>query len=217
MRFHISTYALRLWIDLPENSPTPTTTAPYLVTLAPPELTALINKSFEAAAKCLTFFTDIDPLALETSRYVELLAFEQTALVCLYLIMASEAFCGLGFAFGDHLGLVQRIGRGMKELSVESHGCPQILAEAILARLHAAGRGQPSPQKNVFAGTTASYSAEVSSQEARVSVEHQAPTLSPDGIAPYHSDSFSNARNAEADFLLDTIFSDQGLFLGECI
>lgn len=135
-RFHISTYATRALYKAVTESAQVSAPASRLVALSP-QLTELFSRSVEAAASWCRFFIDLDPVAIETARYVPAINFTKITFSCVFVIMASEVLTGPDLSLDHHLQSVREAAVCMRELAVDNRAPPRIYADRILQRLQA--------------------------------------------------------------------------------
>lgn len=106
-RFHISTYATRALYKAMTESTQVGASTPRLVALSP-QLTELFSRSVEAAASWSRFFIDLDPVAIETARYIPAINFTKITFSCVFVIMAAEVLAGPDLSLDRHLQSVRR-------------------------------------------------------------------------------------------------------------
>ncbi|KAK5048492.1 hypothetical protein LTR84_005582 [Exophiala bonariae] len=135
-RFHISTYATRtLYKAMTESTEADPSTS-RLVALSP-QLTELFSRSVDAAVSWTRFFIDLDPVAIETARYVPAINFTKITFSCVFLIMAAEVLAGPDLNLDRHLQSVRDAASCMRELGVDENAPPRVYANRILRRLQA--------------------------------------------------------------------------------
>lgn len=168
-RFHISTYATRALYKAMTESTQVGASTPRLVALSP-QLTELFSRSVEAAASWSRFFIDLDPVAIETARYIPAINFTKITFSCVFVIMAAEVLAGPDLSLDRHLQSVREAASCMRELAVDERAPPRIYADRILQRLESTNTSRLANAIRIVPHT--------SNQEREISsAEHDSPIV----------------------------------------